>query len=181
MHPGDPTLPIGGVWDASAIAPRAGRRSARRRWRVPRPGWPTAILALVAVNLGLIAFRAEVVRFLPQTASLYAAIGLPVNLRSLVFSNVTTATETSDGVQVLLVEGTIASTAKRAVEVPRLRFALRNDSGHEIYTWTAAAPKNALAPGAKLEFRSRLASPPREGSDLLVRFVNRRDRVAGIQ
>ena len=43
-------------------------------------------LALVALNAALIGWRAEVVRFLPQTASLYAAIGLPVNLRGLAFA-----------------------------------------------------------------------------------------------
>src|SRR5207302_2341806 len=42
MHPGEAALPTAGVWDASATAPRAGRRSARRQWRLPRPGWPTA-------------------------------------------------------------------------------------------------------------------------------------------
>jgi hypothetical protein len=38
-----------------------------------------------------------------------------------------------------------------------------------------------LAPGETLAFRSRLASPPPEAHDVLVRFFNRRDRVAGIQ
>ena len=44
---------------------------------------PVAIAALAAMLAGLIGWRVEVVRFAPQTASLFAAIGLPVNLRGL--------------------------------------------------------------------------------------------------
>ena len=56
-----------------------------------------------------IAWRADIVRFLPQTASLYAAIGLPVNLRGLVFTDIVTRKETQDGVPMLVVEGVIKS------------------------------------------------------------------------
>jgi hypothetical protein len=38
-----------------------------------------------------------------------------------------------------------------------------------------------LAPGETLPFRSRLASPPRDGNQVMVRFFNRRDLVAGMQ
>jgi hypothetical protein len=62
-----------------------------------------------------------------------------------------------------------------------LRFAIRNDIGHEIYTWTTPPPESVLAPGATLAFRSRLAAPPPEGREVVVRFFNRHDRIAGIQ
>src|SRR3989442_185261 len=107
------------------------QRARRRRPIGRRPGRPTAILALVALNAALVGWRAEVVRFLPQTASLYAAIGLPVNLRGLAFANIATATETHDGVPVLVVEGAIVNAKDRAAEVPRLRFSVRNQQGQE--------------------------------------------------
>ena len=147
--------------------------------RLPLPSLPVAILALIAINAALIGWRAEAVRVLPQTASLYAAIGLPVNLRGLAFSNVTTSTEMHDGVQVLVVEGTIASASQRSVEVPRLRFSVRNNKGQEVYAWTALAERGVLAPGETLAFRSRLASPPPDLREVLVRFFNRRDLAAG--
>ncbi|MEA2939063.1 MAG: hypothetical protein QOC56_2567, partial [Alphaproteobacteria bacterium] len=160
--------------DIESVAARRARRERRaRRWSLP--GLSTAILMLGVVNISLVGWRADVVRWLPQTASLYAAIGLPVNLRGLVFADVKTEKETHDGVPVLVVAGTIVSKAPRVVEVPRLRFAVRNDSGQEVYTWTALPTKGALRPGETLSFRSRLASPPREGNQVLVRFFNRRD------
>ena len=81
----------------------------------------------------------------------------------------------------LVVEGVIKSTSKQPIDVPRLRFAVRNATGHEIYTWTALPARNVLAPGATMPFRSRLASPPPEAHAVQVRFFNRRDLVAGMQ
>ena len=130
---------------------------------------------LVGLTGGLLLMRADVVRLAPQTASLYAAIGLPVNLRGLAFENVTSVKEQRDGVTVLVVEGTIVSASASAVEVPRLRIALRGEAGNEVYVWTAAPNRSILAPGETLPFRTRLASPPPEGRDVLVRFEQRRE------
>jgi predicted Zn finger-like uncharacterized protein len=177
-EPSEPPAPL--MEDIETVAARRAREQAkRRRWR--QPGWSTAILALIAINLALVGWRSDIVRWLPQTASLYAAIGLPVNLRGLSFANVTTEKETQENVQVLIVEGLIVNDGKRPAEVPRLRFAIRNQAGQEIYSWTALPARNVLLAGEALQFRTRLASPPREGQQVLVRFFNRRDLVAGVQ
>jgi predicted Zn finger-like uncharacterized protein len=167
--------------DIETFAARRMRENARNRSRWTSAGVPLIILALVALNAALIGWRADVVKVAPQTASLYAAIGLPVNLRGLSFSNVKTMTESHDGVQVLVIEGTITSTSQRPVEVPRLRFSVRNRSGQEVYAWTALPGRSGLAPGETLAFRSRLASPPPDTAEVLVRFFNRRDLVAGVK
>jgi hypothetical protein len=83
--------------------------------------------------------------------------------------------------QLLIVEGTIASVSRRTVEVPRLRFSVRNNAGQEVYAWTALPERSVLAPGQTMTFRSRLASPPHDTRDILVRFLNRRDLVASSQ
>jgi hypothetical protein len=138
-------------------------------------------MMLIALDLGLIGWRTDIVRWAPQTAPLYAAIGLPVNVRGLIFRDVTVETQSHEGVAMLVVHGTIASTAARTVEVPRLRFAARNASATEIYKWTALPDRALLAPGETLAFQSRLASPPPETHDVLVRFFTRRDLAAGIE
>jgi predicted Zn finger-like uncharacterized protein len=174
--PADAKLPE----DIETVAARRAREAERgSRW-LPS-ALAVAILALLALNAALIGWRADVVRVAPQTASLYAALGLPVNLRGLTFNDVTTTTESHEGVQVLVVEGTIASASPRVVEVPRLRFSVRNTAGQEVYAWTSLPTRSMLAPGETLTFRSRLASPPPDARDVLVRFFNRRDLVAGLQ
>jgi predicted Zn finger-like uncharacterized protein len=169
--------------DIETVAARRAKEQARNRrfgwW--PLPGLATAVLGLVLLDVGLIGWRTEVVRAVPQTASLYAAIGLAVNLRGLDLADVTTETLINEGVQVLMVQGRIVSVAKRVVDVPRLRFSVRNGSGNEIYSWTALPNRSLLGPGEALAFQSRLASPPPEAHDVQVRFFSRHDLGVGIQ
>jgi predicted Zn finger-like uncharacterized protein len=165
----------------SVAARRAPKAKNRRKLVIPWPrlGIPAVIVALAAILVALAGFRGQIVRFAPQTASLYAAVGLPVNLRGLLFENVRTTGEVHEGVPVLIVEGTIANVVNRTVEVPRLRFGMRNAAGHEIYAWTTVTGRSILAPGETATFRSRLASPPPDGRDVIVRFITRRDLIAG--
>jgi len=165
----------------SVAARRIRRPPPKRKSRWPVPGWGAAIALLIAINIGLIAFRTDVVRLAPQTAAVYAAIGLEVNLRGLAFTELVTRKETQDGTPMLVIEGVIKSASKQPINVPRLRFAVRNAKGHEIYSWTAVPARDTIAPGATIPFRSRLASPPPEAHAVLVRFFNRRDLVAGVQ
>ena|SRR5579885_2425867 len=164
--------------DIESYAARRERMRQRRKQSRRLSRWTAIALVLFSANVALIGARDEVVRYLPQTASLFAAIGLPVNLRHLRFENVHIAKETQDNVNILIVEGTIVSAASRPVEVPRLRFAARNAAGQEIYTWTMLPSRSILAPGEKLEFRSRLASPPPEAVDVMVRFFMAQDAAA---
>ncbi len=76
-----------------------------------------------------------------------------------------------------VVEGMIENHTAAQVAVPRLRFALRNAAARELLSWTMPPDQSRLGPGEVLRFRSRLASPPPDGSEILVRFVTRRDFV----
>ncbi len=166
--------------DIEAVAARRQRRSAPRRTsRWPLSGLQTGILALILVDAILIGWRSDIVRALPQTASFYAFIGLPVNLRGLTFDGVVTTTEQHEGVPILVVEGNIVNNAHKIVDVPRLKFIVRNAARQEIYSWTAVPSHTMLPPGEAISFRTRLASPPPDAHDLILRFVTRRDLIAG--
>ena len=122
--------------------------------------------------------RATVVRAAPELAGLYAAIGLPVNLRGLEFTEIKTTHEIQDGIPVLVIEGEVMNVTRQPVEVPRLRLAVLGPDARELYAWTALLPRSVLPEGEKLSFRSRLASPPAEGKQVLVRFLTRFDLTA---
>ena len=106
-------------------------------------------------------------------------VGLDVNLRGLLFKDVKVTSESVEGKQVLVIEGVIVGHAKKPVELPRLRFSVRDAQGAEIYAWNAVLEQPVLKPGEKAWFKSRLASPPPEGRNIDVRFFNKRDIAAG--
>ena len=142
---------------------------------MPSFGLPTACAAMGALILALMIWRAEIVRLLPQTATFYKMVGLEVNLRGLAFKDIKISNETVDGKPVLVIEGTIVGETKKPVELPRLRFSVRDAQGTEIYAWNAVLEQPVLKPGERAYFKSRLASPPPEGRNIDVRFFNKRD------
>ena len=167
--------PAEDIETAAAKRQRNKAKNSALRW--PLSSVQTAILALGLMSTIVIGWRNDIVRALPQTASFYALLRMPVNLRGLTFEDVTTFTEQHDGVPILVVEGNVFNGVRKVEEVPRLKFIVRNLARQEIYSWTVVPSRASLSPGEALGFRSRLASPPADAHDLVIRFVNRRDIV----
>lgn len=172
--------------DAPSARSRRARgkdRHASSRFAVPLSktlfSLPTACAAMAALIAALIFWRSDVVRLLPQTASFYSLVGLDVNLRGLSFKDVKLTTETVEGKAVLVIEGNIVAGLRTPVELPRLRFVVRDARGADIYAWNAVLDQAVLKPGEKAWFRSRLAVPPADGRSLDIRFFNRRDIASG--
>jgi predicted Zn finger-like uncharacterized protein len=140
---------------------------------------PIGCAAMAALVLALMIWRIDVVRLLPQTAGFYRLAGLDVNLRGLEIKDVKISTEAVDGKSVLVIEGAIFDVTRKPVDLPRLRFVVRDEHGTEIYAWNAVLEQSVLKPGEKAWFRSRLASPPAEARSIDVRFFSRRDIGAG--
>ncbi|HEU4805494.1 MAG TPA: MJ0042-type zinc finger domain-containing protein [Nitrobacter sp.] len=139
----------------------------------------TVCVAMAAIVLALAIWRVEIVRLLPQTAMFYRLAGLEVNLRGLAFKDVKMSSESVDGKPVLVIEGMIVAQTRKPVELPRLRFSVRDAHDTEIYAWNAVLEQPVLKPGESAWFRTRLASPPAEGRSIDVRFFNRQDLAAG--
>jgi predicted Zn finger-like uncharacterized protein len=128
-------------------------------------------VGFAALGGGLVA-RADVVRMVPQTARLYAALGLPVNLRGLEFRGVTAETEASGEGSFLVVEGEIANLRSGEASVPPIEIAIRGADGQALYTWTNEAPRPTLSRAESVRFRARLASPPAEGRQVFLKFAS---------
>jgi predicted Zn finger-like uncharacterized protein len=188
--PGDRTGNNAADWAAmaaddtdSAVAPKSPRgwfgRSEKRSRGRSLLNLTTASAAMGALAVALFVWRADVVRLLPQTAGFYKLVGLDVNLRGLLFKDVKVTTETVEGKPVLVIEGVIVGESKKTVELPRLRFSVRDAQGAEIYAWNTVLEQTRLKPGDRAFFKSRLASPPSEGRSIDVRFFNKRDIAGG--
>lgn len=166
--------------DVESVAARHYPRPHKRaRWQWPLTRLQSAMLALIVIDAIVVGWRGDFVRALPQTASFYAWLGLPVNVRGLDFDGLITSTEQHDGVPILVVGGKILNVTGKTESVPHLRFAVRNAARQEIYSWSAVPPQSVVAAGHAIAFQTRLASPPPDSHDVLIRFVNRYDILTG--
>jgi predicted Zn finger-like uncharacterized protein len=164
-----------GSWFRNLLKPPARFGGPRN----PVVSLTTVCAAMGALVLALLIWRVEMVRLLPQTAAFYQMVGLDVNMRGLVFKDVKVSTETVEGKPVLVIEGVIVGQVRQPVELPRLRFSVRDAQGAEIYAWNAVLEQPVLKPGEKAWFKSRLASPPPEGRQIDVRFFIKHDLAGG--
>jgi predicted Zn finger-like uncharacterized protein len=150
------------------------------RWRLP---WPAGFLAAMVspgsiVIAGLIVLsaiviqRRAVVQTMPQMATLFDMIGLPVNLRGLEFERVQTELLEDAQGRYLIVQGEIRNVAGNAVPLPPIEIVIQDGGVKSLYTWTTEPPKSALGRGDTAAFRTRLASPPLGGVNIAVRFAS---------
>jgi len=130
-----------------------------------------AIVATVIGAMALIGLREKIVRVAPRAAAPYAALGLPVNIDGLAFADVRSRVEMEGTRKALVVEGEIVNLRRDANSLPPLALSVRGADGQDKYAWTARAPKARLEGGEKVAFRARLAAPPEDGAEVLVRFA----------
>ncbi len=166
--------------DTPAVVSERARPASRRRKRPFSAIRAVAYVgAMTVAALGIA--RADVVRMFPETAALYGAVGLDVNVRGLQLAEVAASERIDGGVPVLLVAGAIENVTRRPVDVPRIRLSVRNAEGRELYVWTAVPQRQRLVAGESMTFQTQLAAPPAEARDVVVRFLAARDAVAGLR
>ena len=152
-------------------APSLARHSRSAAFQV------AAAAAVLVLAMGAVAAREALVLRLPQLAYAFAAIGLPVNIHGIAFGPVHSALVQDGGNAVLSVEGSLTNLRAGAVKVPEIVASLKGADGHEVYTWTSTAPKTTLGPGETATFRTRLAAPPANAQNVVLRFASADDAV----
>ena len=141
------------------------------------PAGRLAAAAAVAATMvaGAVIGRGAVVELMPGAAPLYSAIGLPARAPGLDFSGVSAVIVGSGSDAALVVEGEIGNASPAESAVPMLELSVRNAGGRAFYTWTSEPPRRTLAASETARFRARLAAPPTEGTQVLVRFASARN------
>jgi predicted Zn finger-like uncharacterized protein len=134
-------------------------------------GWAALIVVVVGLAFAGVQYRQAVASLWPKTASLYAALGAPVNVRGLDLRDVHPDRQIENGQPVLEVKGDIVNVSDHPIPVPQIRVALIDDDAREVYHWTFDSGAGTLASGASHAFTTRLTAPPQEAKSLDIRFA----------
>ncbi len=154
---GPPPVPEG-----SELSGLARRRQARA------VGWAMFAIIVLALAVGGVIARMEIVNAWPPAARLYQLVGLTVADLGLELRRVTSRRAVEDGVPVLVVEGVIANISDRVREVPPLKAALTDANQRELQHWTFTASARRLLPGETVSFKTSLKNPAGGGTRLSV-------------
>ena len=94
----------------------------------------------------------------------------------LAFQNIKTHFEGEGADRALIIEGMILSDASTPHNLPDLSFEIRSGAedgpaAPSIFQWMIPPPAPTIDRGNPVPFRARLASPPREGKDIVIRLA----------
>ncbi len=129
-------------------------------------------IASALILAALIMQRDAVVRLAPSSATLFAKLGLEVNINGLDFAEIRSTLHREGDQRFLVVEGQVISVDRRTVPVPLIEVRVSAADGSTLYSWTTEPPRANLKPGEALHFRTRLATPPEAGRHIEVRFAD---------
>jgi len=174
---------------AAPLDPRiaAARRSAlaKRRRKIDRTmplarfrrasRWvaAAALAGVLALGFGL---RGEIVRLFPEFGMIYEALGLPVNVVGLDFSDVRTLRTTRDGIEVLMVTANLTNVAGRLVDVPPVLVSLLGPDGAVVYAWTVTPTERQVPADGTIGLETQLTSPPLGIERVRLTFVQGQSR-----
>jgi predicted Zn finger-like uncharacterized protein len=142
--------------------------------RLRRTARVATIGLLLALLVGGVLARVELVRTFPSLAGLYAMVGLPVNVIGLEFSEAKTLKTLREGKTVMTINAKIRSVAGKPVPVPPVLVSLLSDKGASLYEWTAAPAAASMEPGEVLAFSTEVNSPPDGATRVRLSFTTPR-------
>jgi predicted Zn finger-like uncharacterized protein len=139
----------------------------------PSPAIAMGVALFAALPIALFG-RATVVRAMPQSAGVFAAVGLPVNLRGVDVRDVVAFRNPAEGSAPaqLIVEGDLVGVARDRVAVAPVEIEIRDAHDQSLYRWTVPPSRATLEAGESARFRASLSAPPIQGSQVIVRFAD---------
>ncbi len=122
-------------------------------------GWFSATCILLSLGFVMTQNRVAIVKKWPKSASLFAALGAPVNLYGLEIKNVSLSVGQDEQGPRLIIKASIINVSNNAKTVPYLRVSLL-DGNKNVLSWLVDPKVTFLEKGAKIEFEGLKRNPP---------------------
>ncbi len=155
---------------ASASAKLAYQRKRQNRMKAIR-GWAVLTASVALLTAPAVAFPRHVTVMFPAAAQLYAKAGVHVNTRGLEFREISYRRVLEEGAVVLEIEGKVVNVSGIKHELAPLHVSLLDDQKQSLYSWTLKAEPGVVEPEGAATFKTRLAAPPSDATNLRVRFA----------
>ena len=152
------------------IRDKADAERRRRRIRTVLLIWliPLFLLSL-AVAMAFL-FRNDIVRKLPQTATIYKQLGVDVSLSGLSIEDPVIRTTLINNEAVLVVNGAVRNISSKPQDVPLIKFTLHDKSGTELTSWLVETTVRQLERDGRVTYISEYPNPPVDAVEVRYEF-----------
>ena len=155
---------------ASQSARLAYERKRQNRVRTLK-GWGVLAASVTLLTAPAVAFPHQMTVMFPAAAQLYAKAGVHVNTRGLEFREISYRRVLEEGSVVLEVEGKVVNVSNITHDLAPVHVSLLDDQQQSLYSWTLKAEPGVVEPEGAATFKTRLAAPPSDATNLRVRFA----------
>lgn len=155
---------------AALIRARQAQREQRTRLAQASGAWGGAVILLAGIFAAGAAARDPLARIWPQSASLFTAAGLEVNIYGLIIEDVqTTRTSTPLG-EAIKVSGVVRNLRSQVQQTPPVRILWRDKQGRLLSDSLGHPEKSSLGGGKLTRFESTISGPATRAAMVEVRF-----------
>ena len=149
----------------------AAERKASRQAVAQGVVWAAIGSGFVALMLGAVLFRVEVVRLWPRTAGVYAFAKMPVNPTGLAIETVQGGPALIDGHAALTVSGVERNVDNKPRAPSALRVLLLDKEGKRLLAKVTEAQGAPIPPGESHPFTMSFLDPPQDAASFQVEFA----------
>ena len=140
---------------AKAPAASVDPKVVKREWAIGG----VAFAFLLSTLIALFAAPKFWVESVPDLASLYELIGMPVNVAGVDFSMVDVQLVQKSGSPVITVETELVNPGAKPVILPSVQFSVLGNEGSELYSWSIDPDHVGLGPGERKMIETSIAAP----------------------
>jgi len=152
------------------IRDRADDQRRRRRLRTVGLIWLIPLLVLCMAGGLAYAMRQDIVRKMPETATLYKQLGIEVTLSGLSLEAPMSRTTLIENKTILVVNGAVRNISGSPQEVPLIEFSLHDKSGAELTSWFVETSAKTLEKDSRVTYTSEYPNPPLDAVTMKYKF-----------
>jgi predicted Zn finger-like uncharacterized protein len=130
-----------------------------------------ALLLVAIVGAGTWFTKDRVAAQWPALARYYQMVGIPVDTGETSF-DIKVGKPTRDAENGIVIQGDVVNISSYERQVPRLRATLLDSSKHPLQSWSFTVSDDRLKPGASIPFRTSIAQPNLDATDVEISVVD---------
>ncbi len=131
-------------------------------------GWGVLVLIMALLAYGGTSYSEQIVRFWPQSATLYGLFGKEVNTMGIDIRNYSYHYEIQDGTTVLVIEGEVVNLTDEPKLLPLFQVSLRDAGQRPILDWVFQTDLRELEPHQASPFVTHTDNPPERAHDIWI-------------
>lgn len=147
------------------------KKQSKRKGKSSYIYWGGLAIAASLIFGVFIIGKNTIINYFPKSAAAYELYGFETNIIGLEFVNISVRHQNQDGLDFLLVNGSVMNNSKSTKILPKIRGYLMDRNDNSIFDWPIPIAKTSLAAGEIVSFKSGMKDPADAAQKVKFQFI----------